>query len=368
MKKRKNLVRFAAAFAAVVLAVTPVAACADSSYTYVYDFWGEYQECPDAYSVSKVLTSSDLGLEIKMKNPSGMFVKDDLVYICDTGNNRIIELKRVSQEKLEVVRIIDSFTGDAEPAAFSGPTDMAISEDGDFFIADKGNARIVKLDSDLNYMMEFVKPDDATLDKDLVFAPSKLVVDTAGRVYCIASGINKGLIKYEADGTFSGFVGATPVTYDLWDYIFKRFATQEQLAQMVSFVPTEYDNLYMDHEGFVYTCQGGQEENDLANGSADAVRKLNLLGNDILVRNGYDEVPIIGDIYFGTGGGTSGPSYFSDITCFDNDIYVCLDRNRGRLFAYDDQGRLVYAFGGIGNMDGRLVIMLNLEEIVGLPG
>ena len=36
----------------------------------------------------------------------------------------------------------------------------------------------------------------------------------------------------------------------------------------------------------------------------------------------------------------------------DNDIYVCLDRNRGRLFGYDDQGRMVFAFGGNGNMDG----------------
>jgi tetratricopeptide (TPR) repeat protein len=31
---------------------------------------------------------------------------------------------------------------------------------------------------------------------------------------------------------------------------------------------------------------------------------------------------------------------------------VCLDRNRGRLFGYDDQGNLVFAFGGNGNMDG----------------
>ena len=42
----------------------------------------------------------------------------------------------------------------------------------------------------------------------------------------------------------------------------------------------------------------------------------------------------------------------SDVTCFDNDIYVCLDRNRGRLFGYDDQGKMVFAFGGNGNMDG----------------
>ena len=33
-------------------------------------------------------------------------------------------------------------------------------------------------------------------------------------------------------------------------------------------------------------------------------------------------------------------------------MYVGLDRNRGRLFGYDDQGRLLFAFGSNGNMDG----------------
>jgi tetratricopeptide (TPR) repeat protein len=36
----------------------------------------------------------------------------------------------------------------------------------------------------------------------------------------------------------------------------------------------------------------------------------------------------------------------------DNDIYVCLDRNRGRCFGYDDQGNIVFCFGGNGNMNG----------------
>ena len=63
--------------------------------------------------------------------------------------------------------------------------------------------------------------------------------------HILKTNVNKGLIKYENDGTFSGFVGATPVTYDFSDYIWKKLATQEQRAQMESFVPTEYDNVYI---------------------------------------------------------------------------------------------------------------------------
>ena len=102
-----------------------------------------------------------------------------------------------------------------------------------------------------------------------------LVVDGAGRVYCIATGINKGLIKYEADGQFSGFVGATPVVFDFMDYVWKRLASQEQRDKLLNFVPTEYDNIYRDHDGFIYTVCSTLAEEDLRSESAQAVRKLN---------------------------------------------------------------------------------------------
>lgn len=336
---------------AIVSAVIPQQIqAAEKSYCYNYDYWGDVQDAPSSYNVCRVFTSSDLKLEKKLSAPKGLTVAGDRVYICDTGNNRIIELSRPTPQALQVERIIDSIKGDTEVKELSAPQDIQVNENGDLFIADTGNKRVVKVDSDLNYIMEFTKPQDNTLDKDLEFQPTKLAIDTADRVYCIATGINKGLVKYEADGTFSGFIGATKVTYDWTDYIWKKFATQAQREKMESFVPTQYDNIYMDHEGFVYACSGSGEELDIKNGDTDVVRKLNLMGNDILVRNG--EYHIIGDLYMGNGGGYQGASYFADVTCFENDIFVCLDRNRGRLFGYDDQGKLVFAFGGNGNMDG----------------
>ncbi|MBR6390046.1 MAG: hypothetical protein IKS16_01775, partial [Lachnospiraceae bacterium] len=351
MKKIARFISIALLGIVVAVGITPLTALADgstgdTSYTYNLDYWGDVQDSPDFYTVSKVFTSSELGLDVKMKAPEGLFSYGDSLYVCDTGNNRIIELKRVTAEKFDVVRIIDSFKGDSN-TSFNAPSDIAISEEGNFFIADRGNGRILKLDPDFNLILKFDKPVDNTLDPSITFQPNKIVIDTAERVYCIATGINKGLIKYEPDGTFSGFVGATKVTYDFLDYIWKKFATQAQRAQMENFVPTEYDNVYMDHEGFVYACTGAVTREDLRAEKADAVRKINLMGNDILVRNG--EWPIYGDIHMGSGGGYEGPSYFSDVTVFPNDIFVCLDRNRGRCFGYDDQGHMVFAFGGNGN-------------------
>ncbi len=365
---RKTIARLTAvALCAVIVACTPITAEAkERSYTYNYDYWGDVQDSPDLYSVCKVFTSSDLKLEKKLANPQGLYVHDNSVFICDTGNNRIIELERTARESLTVKNIIEEVKGAPDVNTLSGPTDIAISAEGNIFIADKGNSRILKLDKDLNFIMQFTKPSDNTLDPKVPFAPNKLVVDTAERVYCIATGINKGLIKYEADGEFSGFVGATPASYDFVQFIWKKIASQEQLAKMEAFVPTEYDNIYMDGDGFIYACTGSVAEEDLKSGKVDAVRQLNLLGNDILVRNGvyYDgKFPVYGDLYMGSGGGYSGPSYFSDVTCFENDIYVCLDKNRGRLFSYDDQGKMVFICGGNGNMDGYFRKPIGLDHM-----
>jgi tetratricopeptide (TPR) repeat protein len=47
----------------------------------------------------------------------------------------------------------------------------------------------------------------------------------------------------------------------------------------------------------------------------------------------------------------------------DNESYACLDRTRGRIFMYDFQGNLLYAFGGIGNREGRFLQPVALDKM-----
>ena len=366
---KKLFVRIGAmALASAVLAgsVSLSSYAVDRSYSYNYDYWGDVQDSPDFYEPCKTFTWKDLNLDKKISNPQGLTADGDFLYLCDSGNNRIIKMKRNSRESLEVVEIYDHFNGKSSDNTFNTPTDLAISEDGNIFIADRGNARIVKVDKDFNYLMEFGKPNDSSIDKDLAFAPTKLVVDTAERVYAVAAGINKGLLKYENDGTFTNFHGAPPASYNFVDYIWKKFASQEQLMKMESFVPTEYSNCYINEDGFIYAVAGSVAEEDLKGSTVQNVRLLNLLGSDILVRNGvyYDgKYPVYGDLYMGSGGGMTGPSQFIDVTSFPNEVFVCLDKNRGRLFSYDNQGRLLFCCGGNGNMDGYFRNPIALDHI-----
>lgn len=325
-----------------------------STYTYNYDYWEDIRESPNAYRVDKVIYAGDLGLDTLMKRPQSIYIRNNDIYVVDTGNNRIIQIDRQGSE-YTLERVIDAIKG-ADVATFNAPSDVYVDEEENIYVADTQNGRIVMVDKDLNFIKAFTKPNDSTFDQALSFLPNKLVVDSAGRVFCLATNVNKGLVKFEADGSFTGYVGANKVSYSFVDYIWKTFfMTKEQRAQQESFVPTEYANIYMDKDSFIYATNTVFSEYDLKSDVAQPIRRLNGIGNDILIKN--DRYPPIGDLYWvenadGSTDITRGPSKLKDITVLDNDIYIALDNTRGRLFGYDSQGIMLWAFGSSGNSEG----------------
>lgn len=335
-----------------------------TSYTYCYDYWGDVQESPDAYRVSQVIDSVTLGLDnlggVRMARPQSLFVRNDDLYVVDRSNNRILQIK-CGNDEYTLTRVIDTISGCAV-TGFNGPYDVFVDVDDNIYVADYGNNRVVMVDKDLNWIKEFTKPTDATFDQNMDFLPKKLVVDVAGRVYVMVTNVNKGLVKYEADGTFTGFIGANQVSVSTADYIWKKyFMTKEQREASASFVPTEYENVYIDREGFIYATTTTFSEYDLKWDNAKPIRRLNGLGNDILIKN--DRYPPIGDLKWLEGDSTYfGPSKMTDITVFDNDIYVALDRVRGRLFGYDSQGVMLWAFGTRGNIEGAFTNAISIEH------
>ena len=92
---KKTMKRLSALLIGMMIALSSaMAVYADEGYTYNYDYWGDIQYSPDAYEVSGVYSAVDFGLETGLKTPSGLFVYEDMIYICDTGNNRILEIQR----------------------------------------------------------------------------------------------------------------------------------------------------------------------------------------------------------------------------------------------------------------------------------
>lgn len=336
-----SLVPFYVFITVLFLLIVPFGNTEPTNYTYNYDYWQEQVASPDAYRPSAYLLGEALNIG-HFREPQGLFIRENRVYICDSGNNRIILIEVNEEGEHIVTKVVSSTIINGEESAFNYPMDIFENRNGDLYIADTNNQRVLILDSDWNFLSEIIKPEDESIEEDAEFLPLKLIVDFANRLFVQARNVNKGLMEFDSRGEFSGYMGANKVNFKIADYIWRFFSTKEQRERMDLFIPTEYNNVAVDSDGFIYVTN--------AIGQTDPVRRLNAMGQDILIRNGYEEP--VGDLAYGNAGGILGRSRFIDVAAFDNDSFACFDRIRGRIFVYDFQGNLLYAFGGVGNRAG----------------
>ncbi|REJ12792.1 MAG: hypothetical protein C6W59_12590 [Paenibacillaceae bacterium] len=313
---------------------------------YNYSFWGDTVSSPAPYLPAALLNGRDLGVG-PFKEPNDLFVTaDGDIYVLDSGNNRIVVLDR----QLQPASVIDSFVRDGHADTFANPQGIFVTDDKEVLIADTGNRRIVHLDRQLHLVKVIESPESELLPANFVFQPVRIAADKAQRLYVLAVGVFDGFMEFNADGTFTSFIGANRVRVDPVELFWKRISTREQRSRMVLFVPTEFTSLDMNEEGFIYATNGDQW--------GETIKKLNAHGNDILRREGYFSPR--GDIRYTA---SAGPSRLVDIDVADSEIYSVLDAKRGRIFTYNGDGHLMYVFGGLGNKRGEFNTPVAIERL-----
>ncbi len=319
---------------------------ADGAASYNYSFWGDSVAAPAAYQANLLLNGESLGVGAFNKPNDFHVTNDNLIYVMDSGNNRIVILDL----KFKVVATIDSFVHDGQSETFSNPQGLFVTEDQQVLIADTGNHRVVHLDKDLNLVKIIKEPQSELLKENFVFEPMQVVVDKANRIFVMAAGVFDGFMEFSVNGDFTTFIGANRVQVDPIEYMWKRLATREQRSQMLMFTPTEFTNFDINDEGFIYATNADRAE--------DTIKKLNARGTDILRREGYFSP--MGDILYSP---TTGPSRLVDIDITDSEIYSVLDAKRGRIFTYNGDGHFMYVFGGLGNKIGQFHTPVAIERI-----
>lgn len=143
---------------------------------------------------------------------------------------------------------------------------MFVYKNGDLLIADTQNNRIIKCNADGNVKQVIERPENMTGVSDSeVFLPVKLAVDSIGRIYVVARNINRGIIQLDSQGKFMGYIGSPQVQYDIMTIILRRFYTEAQQAKSEQFVPTEYNNICMDGEDFLWATISSLDAEDIEN-------------------------------------------------------------------------------------------------------
>lgn len=325
---------FTAALALMLMAglnggvAAEVSSPVDMSYeTYTYSLENKPLLVPAAYSCIRIVEAPEMGLA-DFKDLSDLFYDGQYLYLCDSGNNRVL----IMDTDMTLQAVIDTFDYLGEPQTFQSPAGVYVS-DGSIYIADSLNSRIVVFDRETRIVARILnRPEISLLSGDYTYTPLKITVDAANRIYVIANGINRGLIELDEDGVFSTFLGAPAVSPDIFGLLWRRFASKEQVARLDKFVPTEYDAVSIDENGFIYAVSKSSEN--------DPFVKLNLQGTDVL-----QFADSFGDEDYRDSIGTVSKPYFVDMAVSDQGNYYLLDSLQGKIYVYTSEGKLLYAFG-----------------------
>ena len=323
---------------------------------YNYDHWNNILYTPAPYVPDGLVSGATLRFEGApvgaFRNPQDLCVSPDGdVYIADTGNNRIVVL---ADDLKTVRRIITGFEAEGAAQAFNAPSGVAISEKYQLYIADSLNRRIVVLEPDGTFVKYVQNPQSEVLDEGYVFTPLRVSVDYADRVYVIAQNMFQGIMVFSEEGVFTGFFGTISVKISLWEKFWRKLATKEERGKQQLFIPTEFTGIDVDDEGFVYASSKDTD-------GLQAVRRLNPKGEDVIRKGPHGNLG--GDRVFGSVGNYAGPSQIVDVVYRGHGTYSLLDSRRGRIFTYDHEGNLLYIFGGIGSQAGTFLTPTAIEQL-----
>lgn len=325
---------------AVAIVVQSVSVYAEVPYrSYNYDYWEYQRTAPVPYAPVESISGEEVGVD-QFSLPTDLVIDESgKIYILDAGNGKIVVL----DESHQLLKEITGFINNGEEDHFKNPSGLFISKSGSLYIADTDNNRVVELTKEGELVRIFKAPQDATLGEDFVFLPTKVTVDDANRIYVVAKNVFEGLISFDQDGNFLGYFGTIKVEANIVDIFWRKIATKAQRAKMQLFIPTEFTNIDIDDEGFIYAT-------NIDYTNEETIKKINPSGKNVLTN--YTNRKIQGDLSYRMTGPYSGRSTFVDVKYRGKGIYSALDSNKGKIFTYDSEGNMLYVFGGMGTTLG----------------
>ena len=321
----------------------------------------------DGYTVDKVVNGLDMGLEQLSDPSSPLFISENEpavlnepmdmfrsakgeFYIVDNGNARVLKL----DSDLKLLKCFKYFTGSnmsvtetdengvettRELNFLKNPRGVYVDTDDNIFIADYDNSRVIKCDQDGNILHEYTRP-DSTMYTGQTFNPSKVICDNGGNLYVIVASVNTGACVFSPTGEFTGFFGANRVEVTFQLIVQRMWRNFYSDAQKAKLAKAAP----VEYANFDIDSDGFiYTVTEVANVKTDAVKKMNAAGKNVWAS--------LTDIYFGDqnqifwSNGTTIQVRLTDVEVAEDGLIHVLDFTSGRVFQYDPDCNLLFIFG-----------------------
>ena len=327
-RKHKTLNLILAAALAIISVVTlasPTTVLADAPYrTYTVDGYGSVTETQTAYLPYRTITK--IGDE-SLKAPTDFTLLDDgYIYILDSGNKRVV----VSDMDANLVATFGEEYLDK-------PRGMYVTPEHICYVADRDAQCIWVFDENGELINSYGRPTEAMYGEENDFLPLKIVVNSAGTMYIICESNTNGIVEISPvdGGTFLGYFGTNSTDASILTIIWRAVLTDAQRAKQVSNKPPTPDNMAIDDKGIIYTVTRGE--------GTESLKRLNIAGVNMIEPETYEELPAA--------------------VAPGNHDNVFVVSQEGYIYEYNNEGDLLFVFGGSDDGDHRIGLSTKVEAI-----
>ena len=299
--------KFAAWLLLILLLTSCFAAQAATPYrTYTQGTDRDLVETQTAYE--PVRTMIRFGDET-LKSPQDMRMgPDGNLYIADNGNKRIL----IIDTQGNFIRAIE------DKKNMKSPMGVFVDDDLNVYVADEKARAVLVYDKNGEFVMEYTKPTHQLFGETAPYVPQKVVLDKRGNLYIVSKGNTNGIVQISpvGGGEFLGYYGANASRISLLTHI-RRFIFGENSAAVGEIVPISVKNLTIDQKGMVYTVTEAADDSSL--------RRLNVAGKSTMT-----------------------PEWYTDLNSAvavnsSNSIFTA--NANGTIIEYTSEGDLLFVFG-----------------------
>ncbi len=304
---------------------TPLEAYADAPYkTYTVDGYGYVTETQTAYL--PYLTITKVGEEA-LNGPTDFTLLDDgTMYILDSGNKRVV----VSDLEGNLIDVFGEGT-------LVNPKGIYVTSEHICYVADRDAKSIFVFDENRQLIQTYGKPEHALYGSTQDFLPIKIVVNESGTMYVICESNTNGIVQISPveGGTFLGYFGTNSTNTNLWNIVWRALQTEAQRARSQSNLPSTPTNLSIDEKGLIYTVTAGEK--------FETLKRLNIAGINMIEPERYDRTPAA--------------------VAPGNHDNVFVASTQGYIYEYNNEGDLLFVFGGADDGQQRIGLSTRVEAI-----
>ena len=299
------------------LPMTAYASGINTTLTFAGSRRGWLVRTQDAFLPGRNITT--LGLNTPQ---SMVFGSDDLLYIADTGNRRIVVFDTINDEVFMEL----AFEG------FVSPRGVFVTPGDWLYVADAGANSIFIFDALTGEHLQTHGAPTAMAFANTAFAPNRIAVDVRGNMFIVGEGVFDGIIQLSSGGEFLGFFAANQTSRTFVQMLQDLFFTDRQREGLMDRLPSTFSNVTVDSRGVIYSTsiripQPGQAF------TGDSLQRHDMAGRNTF----QDGVPFAAHI---------------DV-CVDDRGFIYTISGGGWINVFTNRGEFIFYFGAghIGNID-----------------